>query len=160
MSNLQVLTPTMKKLIIIIASIILSMSVFAQILPKQSKYTISGFVRDSASGEMLIGTAVIIKELESTGASTNAYGFYSITISEGNYSIATQLIGYKSKLYKIELKQNTKLDIKLSENASQLSEVTVTSEKKDENITKTQMGVEQLDVKQINSIQVLFGETD
>ena len=150
----------MKKINAFIVCIVLSFQALAQTPTKQNKYTISGFVRDSASGEMLIGTAVIVKELESTGASTNAYGFYSITIPEGNYSIATQLIGYKSKLYKVELKQNVKLDIKLSENASQLSEVTVTSEKKDENITKTQMGVEQLDVKQINSIPVLFGEKD
>jgi hypothetical protein len=150
----------MKKINVLIVCIVLSFQAFAQTPTKQNKFTISGFVRDSASGEMLIGTAVIVKELESTGASTNAYGFYSITIPEGNYSIATQLIGYKSKLYKVELKQNVKLDIKLSENASQLSEVTVTSEKKDENITKTQMGVEQLDVKQINSIPVLFGEKD
>src|SRR5665213_3555176 len=115
---------------------LLSLPAFAQTPAKQNKYTISGFVRDSASGEMLIGSAVIIKELEATGATTNAYGFYSITIPEGSYTVKTQFIGYKSKIFKVELKQNTKLDIKLSENTSQLSEVTISSEKKDENITK------------------------
>lgn len=145
----------MKKLVTLLFALSLTVSLFAQ-----TKYTISGSVRDSATGEELIGASVFIKELTATGASTNAYGFYSITIPEGIYTAATQYIGYKSKSVKIELKQNTKLDFILAENSAQLGEVIIMGERKDENITKTQMGVEKIDMKEIEKIPVLFGEKD
>lgn len=125
-----------------------------------AKYSISGSVRDSATGEEPIGATVFIKELKATGASTNAYGFYSITIPEGNYTVTSQYIGYNSKSVKVELKQNIKLDFMLTNNAMQLKAVEITTQKKDENITKTQMGVEKIDMRQIEKIPVVFGEKD
>ncbi len=125
-----------------------------------NKYTISGSVRDSATGEELIGATVFIKEIPATGASTNAYGFYSITIPEGIYTVATQYIGYKPKSVKVELRQNVKLDFTLADNTTELGTVEITAEKKDENITKTQMGVEKMDMKEIEKIPVIFGEKD
>ena len=126
----------------------------------QNKYTISGYVKDAKTGEELIGASVMIKEMKATGATANAYGFFSITIPEGNYTVVSQFIGYEPKSVQVELKQNTKLDFTLGEKGNELNEVVVTGEKKDENITKTQMGVEKLDIQQIKNIPVLFGEKD
>src|ERR1035437_876119 len=72
----------------------------------QNKYTISGYVKDAKTGEELIGASVIIKEMKATGATANAYGFYSITIPEGNYTVTSQFIGYGLKSVQVELKQN------------------------------------------------------
>lgn len=124
------------------------------------KFTISGYVKDAKSGEELIGAMVTIKEMKGTGATANAYGFFSITIPEGNYTVVSQFIGYEPKIVQVALKQNTKLDFSLNEKGKELGEVVVTGEKKDENITKTQMGVEQLDIQQIKNVPVLFGEKD
>jgi hypothetical protein len=126
----------------------------------QSKYTISGYVRDAKTGEELIGASVSIKELSTTGAGTNAYGFYSITLPEGTYTVNAQYIGYEQKSVIIELRQNTKQDFIVSENATQLKEVIVTAEKRDFNITKIQMGKEKIEVKEIRVIPVIFGEKD
>ncbi len=126
----------------------------------QTKYTISGFVKDAETGEELIGATIIIKELSATGTSANTYGFYSITIPEGNHTVIAQFIGFEPKSIAIDLKQNTKLNFVLSEKTSELGEVVVTAEKKDENITKTQMGVEKMDVRTIEKIPVIFGEKD
>jgi hypothetical protein len=128
--------------------------------PKTAKYTVSGSVRDSLTGEELIGATIVIKELAATGTSTNAYGFYSITVPEGEYTIMAQFIGYAPKSYKISLKQNLKRDFVLSLSSKQLKEFVITEEKKDENITKTQMGVDKISVKDIESIPVLMGEKD
>lgn len=144
-------------LLTIIFSTMLNLSTDAQTI---NKYTISGSVRDSATGEELIGAAVFIKEIPGTGASTNAYGFYSITIPEGNYTVATQYIGYKQKSVKVELKQNIKLDFIFADNTEHLEEVVITTEKKDGNIRNTQMGVEKIDMKEIEKIPVIFGEKD
>ncbi|MBI5217623.1 MAG: TonB-dependent receptor [Bacteroidia bacterium] len=147
----------MKKseLFIFIILFLLNISAFAQ-----NKFTISGYVKDERTGEELIGATVFIKELSATGASANAYGFYSITIPEGNYTVAAQYVGYEAKSVTIKLKQNTKLDFILNVKISELKEVEITAEKNDENITKTRMGIEKIDVKEIKNIPVFFGEKD
>ncbi|HXB40125.1 MAG TPA: carboxypeptidase-like regulatory domain-containing protein [Bacteroidia bacterium] len=139
-------------------SIFLFLNAFNSIA--QNKFTISGYVRDSISGEELIGSIIHVKELSGAGASANAYGYYSLTIPEGNHTLIIQALGYKPKQIIIELKQSTKLDVKLSQNINQLNEVSVTAEKKNENITNTQMGVIKLDMKTIEKVPVIFGEKD
>jgi hypothetical protein len=126
----------------------------------QNKYTISGYVKDAKTGEELIGAAVIIKELSATGTYTNAYGFYSITLPEGNYNLIAQFIGYEPKSFPIALKLNLKQEFSLTEKISQLSEIVITAEKKDENINKIQMGVEKMGMKEIKNVPVLMGEKD
>ncbi len=126
--------------------------------PKR-RYTVSGYVRDSATGEELIGATIIIQEL-STGATTNAYGFYSITIPEGDYTIVSQYLGYEPQSFKVNLKQNVSHNFTLTEESSELGEVTVTAEKPNENITKTQMGVEKISMKEIQDIPMILGEKD
>ncbi len=147
----------MKKIIITLFILIFKQVSFSQTI---DRYTISGYARDSISGEELIGATIFIKELPGTGASTNAYGFYSITLPAGNYTVATQYIGYKQKSVHVELKQNTTLDWRLSDNTTQLNEIVVAAEKKDENVTKMQMGVEKIEMKEIEKIPVIFGEKD
>lgn len=126
----------------------------------QTKYTMSGYVKDEKTGEELIGATVFIKELQTVGTATNAYGFYSITIPYGNYNVTAQFIGYEPQSLQITLKQNVKQNFTLSENAIQLREVVVTSERKDENITKNMMGFEKINIQEIKNIPVIFGEKD
>ena len=126
----------------------------------QTKYTISGYVKDIKTGEQLIGATLVIKEIPATGANTNAYGFYSITLPEGKYTLTTQFTGYQAKAEEIDLHKSIKLDFTLSDAETQLGEVVVTDEKKDQNITNTQMGVDKLDVQQIKNVPVFFGEKD
>ncbi|MES2397719.1 MAG: TonB-dependent receptor [Bacteroidota bacterium] len=155
-------TPIRNKCRIVTISLLLIQSILltAQTTVNKTQYTISGYVKDAKTGEELIGATIVIKELAATGTSTNAYGFYSITIQEGNYTVSSQFLGYDSKATPVALTQNTKLDFILSEAQHNLDEVVVTEEKKNENITKNQMGVEKLDIQQIKNIPVLFGEKD
>ncbi len=147
----------MKKLTIILLAFALAVSLVAQ---TSNKYTISGYVKDAKTGEQLIGASIIIKEIPATGVNSNAYGFFSITIPKGNYTITSQFIGYASQSQQIVLKQNTKINFALSEKTNVLNEVEVSSEKKNDNITNTQMEVNKLDIQQIKNIPVLFGEKD
>ena len=126
----------------------------------QNKYTISGYIKDVKTGEQLIGSSIVIKEIPATGVNTNAYGFYSITIPEGKYTVTAQLTGYQMQADTIILNKNMKLDFALSDAVAELNAVIVTDEKKDQNITNTQMGVDKLDIKQIQAVPVFFGEKD
>ncbi len=124
------------------------------------RYTISGYVKDAKTGEELIGASVTVKELQTTGTTTNAYGFYSLSIPEGNYTVVAQYLGYNQKTSNVNLQKNTRLDFAIGPQENQLQEVEITSTRKNENVVRTQMGVEKLDMREINNIPVLMGEKD
>jgi hypothetical protein len=126
----------------------------------QSKYTISGTIKDKKSGESMIGVTVRIKELKATGTTTNEFGFYSLTIPEGTYTVIYNYVGYKPQSKNINLSKNTKVDMSFDDNSQDLNEVVVRSTREDENIKNPQAGVEKLDIKEINKLPVLMGERD
>lgn len=140
--------------------VFLSLSLSVQSWGQGNKYTISGYIKDQNSGETLIGPSVSVKELTNVGTMTNEYGFYSLTLPEGTYTLIIQSFGYVSQDTIIALKSNVKIDFTLSEEIMEMEEVVISAERKNENITQTQMGVEKLDMKEINKIPVLMGEKD
>ncbi|RRN77056.1 hypothetical protein EIM50_21540, partial [Pseudoxanthomonas sp. SGD-10] len=125
----------------------------------QQTYTVSGIVSDAETGETLVGASVRIIGDRQSGTTTNPYGFYSITLPSGSYEIIVSYIGYKAFSEKLNIAADQKLNIKL-QSATQLQEVVVSAERRNENVTNPQMGVEKLNVKDIKNIPVLFGERD
>ena len=126
----------------------------------QNSYTISGNVKDKETGEDIIGARILVKEIEGKGVISNVYGFYSLTLPQGEYNIQYQFIGYESQVVKINLTQNVKKNIEISPKAEILQTVEVTSEKLGENLKSTEMGVEKISIKDVDNIPVLFGEKD
>ena len=122
--------------------------------------TVSGYIRDAKTGEDLIGATVSVKELSGKGTGTNAYGFYSLTLPSGQYQITSQYMGYEPQIQQIDLTAPRKIDFLLTSQDNALGEVVVTSQRKNDNITKLEMGVQKLDTKDIKNIPVLFGEKD
>jgi hypothetical protein len=143
----------MRRFFIIAILIIISASSFSQ-----NKYTISGFVKDEA-GEELIGATIYIRNLK-TGSVTNVYGFYSITLNEGNYTVDYSYMGCEALSKEINLNKNQSLSITLKENSETIEEVVVTAERKNENVIKTEMSTMKLQAKDIKKIPALFGEVD
>lgn len=130
------------------------------ILRAQQEYTISGTIKDSASGEGLIGVIVSVKELPTTGVYTNQYGFYSITLKSGDYTVEYSYLGYRTDSIQLSLHQNIKQNIRLALSGVSLQEVNVKGIANNENVTNTQTGMVQLNVKEISKIPVFFGEKD
>ena len=83
---------------------------FSLNINSQNNFTFSGYVLDSQTNELVIGASVIIDELN-IGTITNSYGFFSITVKEGDYSVKTQNLGYKDDLQIISLNKNIILNI-------------------------------------------------
>jgi len=125
----------------------------------QDKHTISGYVKDKASGEVLVGSTVIVKST-STGAYTNEYGFYSLTIPAGEYTLAVRYLGYLTQEITLNLTESKRINIELQSEQMQTEEVIITAEKEDENISSTEMGTVDLDIEQIKKIPALLGEID
>jgi hypothetical protein len=126
----------------------------------QDKFTLSGNIKDASNGEDLIGVTIFVKELPGTGTVTNVYGFYSLTLPKGEYTIQYSFIGYQTQPVKINFNQNNKKNIELSSNSADLAVFEVSAVKEDENLRSNDIGVTKVDIKEIESIPVLFGERD
>lgn len=125
----------------------------------QEKYTISGSISEKNSNETLIGVTIAIPEL-GTGATTNEYGFYSLTVPKGQYKIIISYLGFAEIIEIVNLNDNLKLNFKLEENAQQLDEVVVVEDVEKTNIRDPQMSVNNLSVSTIKKIPVVLGEAD
>jgi hypothetical protein len=124
------------------------------------KNTVSGTLKDAGSGEDLIGATVIVKELKGIGAVANVYGFYSLSLQAGTYTLIYSSLGYTSIEKKVVLTESTQINIELAETATSLNEFVVTSENENKNISKVEMGIEKISPKSIETIPVLLGEKD
>ena len=143
----------MKIILQVLLFLFFSSNVFAQ------KVTISGYIKDKTTGEELIGATVSIDELH-VGVSTNVYGFYSLTIAPGNYTVVYSYIGYTIQKEKINIIKNISLNVDLSQSNTDIQEVVVSAEAANKNVTSTEMSTTKLDMHEVKSLPVLFGERD
>ena len=127
---------------------------------RQRQVTISGFVRDQASSESLIGASVY-EVASRKGSATNSYGFFSLTLPPGNIRLHASYIGYESCSFNFtELDRDTILNIELRPNA-RLEEVVVTASERDRlSVNNTLMGTMGFSQKTIKATPTLFGESD
>jgi len=122
-------------------------------------FTVNGTVKQKLSGETLIGASVTVVEKPGVGITTNEYGFYSLSLPQGNYTLRVTYVGYLQELIQVKLSANITVNISLSDQAS-LQEVVVSSRKEHEYVTKATMGTEVLNMKTAAKIPVIFGEKD
>ena len=121
--------------------------------------SLSGYLEDLETGESLIGANVLIKELN-IGCSTNNYGFFSLTIPKGEYTIICSYIGYDNINRKIIINKDKSEKFKLSPSSFQIDEVTISTKKEDYNIKSSDLGNVELEVKKLEKLPVLMGEKD
>lgn len=126
--------------------------------PVSRKYTISGYVTDGVSSETLIG-ANILESRRSTGTATNPFGFYTLTLPEGEAELTFSYLGYESQRSRFELTKDTVLNIPLTSN-NLLAEVVVLSDKHEAGLQSTAMGAHEIPMAQIRSTPSILGEAD
>jgi hypothetical protein len=136
----------------------LSFLTFTTLAFCQEKFTVSGYVRDSLSGETLIGATVFVSG-QTNAIVSNAYGYYSVTLPKGEYTISVTFAGYVGADTVLTLDNNRFVDFSLIQR-SMLQEVVVSSRRRDNNVRAPQMGKIDLSVARIKSVPVLLGETD
>ncbi|CAG5073687.1 hypothetical protein DYBT9623_04865 [Dyadobacter sp. CECT 9623] len=125
----------------------------------QNRQTVSGYVKDKANGEGLIGVSVYVREA-ATGVVTNPYGFYSITLPSGNYTLVFSYIGYQKVTKEVTLDADKTLSIEMEDESNQLQEVTVSTQREDENVRSIEMSVNKVEMKTIRKMPALLGEVD
>ena len=122
-------------------------------------HTLSGYVEDAASGEKLIG-AVLYEPTLQKGATTNRYGFFSLTLPAGPLKVVVFHIGYQSDTLATRLDQDVQLTIALQPTPLEMGTVQVEAERLDPIQEQSQMSVVQVPIRQIKNAPVLMGEVD
>ena len=144
----------MKKILLVLFAFFIGNSIKAQ-----DKFTINGTLKDGKSTETLFGANVYVVELK-VGTNTNEYGFYSLTIPKGDYTLKISYLGFETIEEKISVTQNVKKDFALTENNQTLEEVKVQGNKKRSEIKNTEMSVNKLSIQTIKKMPVVLGEVD
>ncbi len=132
---------------------------FQSSLFSQASHTISGHIRDSLTGETLIGASVRLKANPSVGTRANNYGFYSLTLPEGDHVLLVSNVGYEPQEFALSLKGDRTIVINLSSHVL-LDEVVITQTALNDNVSNPQMGIARVDVNEIKHVPVLMGERD
>jgi len=134
------------------------------ILKKQKKtksgsdtFTLSGHITDKKTGESLPGATIRI-EGTSTGTISNAYGFYSITLPGGYYTMEFTYVGYLNEKRKVELKSDQKFNQQLTFNTQILGEVTIQTNEQLETLEKSQMSLIRVNPKSLGTLPEFAGE--
>src|SRR5436190_3098044 len=148
----------MKKSLLLVVNTLAFLFLFAQQkFFSIEKFTVSGTIKSKLKGETLIGVSI---HTGNYGTISNEYGFYSVTLEKGDYTVEFSAVGMQTKTETIVLDRNITLNVFLDDEIKTIDSVIVTSQSKARSISSPQMGVEKLSVKELKNIPVLFGEND
>ncbi len=121
------------------------------------RFTISGYVKDAQTGEMLVGATVLVAGT-GTGTITNGYGFFSISLSSGSYVLQFDFLGYKA--FSKGVSDSQLVTVKLEPDVQTISEVEIVGEAGNSSSRFPLLGLEKMESSAIRTMPVLFGETD
>lgn len=138
---------------------LLIMGIFSFTARAQEKYTLSGTVTDGKTSETLIGVTVYILELQKVTV-TNQYGFFSISLPKGEYTVQLDYMGFQLQQEKVALNTDIRKNFGMAENSEQLEEVVISEKKNRVAIRKPEMSVNKLSIKDIKKMPAVMGEVD
>lgn len=136
----------------------LLLTLFVSATSFSQRHTISGYIYDKATKEKLIN-ATVFDQNSKKGVISNFYGFYSLTIPEGNVNVLYSFVGYAPVVRQFKLKSDTIINIEL-DGSLELDEVIVIGSKAEKAVKGTQMGTIEIPMKQIQNLPVFLGEPD
>jgi hypothetical protein len=125
----------------------------------QNKFTLSGTITDQNTNETLIGVIVSVKEANVV-TTTNEYGYYVMTLPEGQYTLEVNSVGYTVHTETISITENTRKNISLGSSDVMIDEIQITASSKATNIRKPEMSINKLTVEEVKKMPVVLGEVD
>ncbi|MCS7074165.1 MAG: TonB-dependent receptor, partial [Bacteroidia bacterium] len=124
-----------------------------------SKFTLKGYIKDAKTGEEVIGASIIVKD-KNIGTYSNEYGFYSLTLPVGTYTLLFKYLSLKDQEKTIVLDKDQTLNVEMSDASVQLQTLEIAVEEKSQELKDPKMSVLSVDVAKLKTIPVLFGEQD
>lgn len=138
--------------------LVLILFIFSGTFATGQKITVNGYIKDSLTGETLIGANLSVSG-GNKSVTTNQYGYYSLTLNKGDYTFTCSFIGYDAKAVSVNLSENKQQDIYLIPKSKEIENVVVVGRRRD-NVKTAQMGKIDLTMETVKSLPVIFGEVD
>ncbi|MDE3213237.1 MAG: carboxypeptidase-like regulatory domain-containing protein, partial [Bacteroidota bacterium] len=138
-------------------SVFLLLFLVPQLAICQRNFTLSGYVRDSLSGETLIGATVGLQG-KSKGITSNQFGFYSISLPRGTYEFVCTYVGYQPRIFQVTLDRDVEYNLNLMQKVIEEKAIVISGKKRDANIKSAQMGKIDLSMNEIKAIPAFLGE--
>lgn len=159
--NNKIVVRAMQKIVGFLLFSLLSGTVFSQniAVDKTGRFSLNGYVKDSLSGETIIGATITVNG-QPKGVASNQFGFYSITLDAGTYTITASHISYVAKPFTVQLSSSQSYNFDLVPKSSANTEVVVYSKRRDANVKNAQMGKIDLSMNQIRNVPAFLGEVD
>lgn len=159
--NNKIVVRAMQQIVGVLLFSLLSGTVFSQNIAadKTVRFSLNGYVRDSLSGETIIGATITVNG-QPKGVASNQFGFYSITLDAGTYTISASHISYVAKPFTVQLSSSQSYNFDLVPKSSANTEVVVYSKRRDANVKNAQMGKIDLSMNQIRNVPAFLGEVD
>jgi len=123
------------------------------------QFTISGYVKDSRTGEVLIGATITIPG-GAQGTITNNYGFYSLTLREAVDHLICSYVGYGQRMLPLTPHQDQIMHFVLEKEVARLSEVTIYSNDENNIVRTSRSSEERIHPESVRKMPALFGEKD
>ena len=124
-----------------------------------TKVTLSGYIKDSANGESIVGAIVKIEGTE-LSANSNVYGFYSLSVAAGNYTVVVNQAGFTSSRINLNITQDLTRNFELSKVEEDFKGVSIKAKKRENFVEKVDMSTNNLNITQIKKVPALLGEVD
>jgi len=127
-------------------------------LSRNSEAVISGNIREKESGQPILGAVVYVNDL-GLGTTTDAYGYYVISVPPGSHELLFKYLGRKDAVIRVLVNGNGKLDVDLEEQLIELRGVVITADK-EQNVKGLQLGLDKMDIQTLKQIPTSLGEVD
>ena len=144
----------MKRTLLLVFVLLCYVTLLAQENTSPEKFTVSGTIKSKAKGETIIGATV---RAGNSSTASNEYGFYSLTLPRGTYTLEITAIGLQSLSQPLELTGDIRLNLFLEEEVKSLEGVIVSAQSRGRSISSPQMGMERISTREIKNVPVLLG---
>ena len=139
---------TFYKYILLLFCNLAGFSVFAQ------DFSITGYVKDSASSEAIVG-ATIYEATTNTAVISNEYGFFNMRLKPGTYTLECSSLGAKTQTQDIKVSGNTRIIFRLPSESYSIDSVVVHARQHTSDVV-----TKRLTAKQIELTPSTFGVPD
>ncbi|MCD6598947.1 MAG: carboxypeptidase-like regulatory domain-containing protein, partial [Bacteroidales bacterium] len=119
---------------------------------------LSGYIKEADTGIPVVGGVIYVEKIK-VGATSNADGFYSLSLPKGQHIVEFRTIGMRTTRRNLILYSNGEFDVEMYEKVNQLEEVTITANKEN-NVQNLRMGTEKISIKMLKMIPMGLGEVD
>ena len=121
--------------------------------------TVSGYVREGATGQGIVGATVYAENAEQ-GTSTNLNGYFSFSLPVGRDQLTINSLGFEDEIRNVRIVSDGSLSVDMFEQTARLEEITITEQAEDYNISSSQMSATRMDIQKVKKMPAFLGEVD